>query len=213
MGTVSERLLKAIADKDISYGQLSQLTGIAKSALQRYATGETKKVPLDRLELIANALGVSAASLMGWDTNESTRLPSNCYPIDFLKLKRIPILGRVPAGLPLYVEENIEGYTYTELNGGADYFALRVFGDSMNAVPINEGNLVIVRKQPEVITGEIALVLVDDSDATIKRYYQEGPIITLMPQSYNPIHKPQIYDTRETKIEIVGKVVKVEFMV
>ena len=58
---------------------------------------------------------------------------------------RIPILGRISAGLPLYAEEHIEGYTLTDLNGGAEYFGLRVSGDSMNALRINEGDIIIVR--------------------------------------------------------------------
>lgn len=66
MSELSNRILKLILDKDISYGELSQVTGIPKSALQRYATGETEKVPIDRLELIAKALGTSSAYLMGW---------------------------------------------------------------------------------------------------------------------------------------------------
>ena len=133
-------------------------------------------------------------------------------PIDYSKYSRIPILGRIPAGLPLLAEENIEGYTLTDLNGGAEYFALRVTGDSMNAVGIMEGHLLHVRKQPEVENGEIAVVMVGDEDATVKRFYAAGHTVTLMPQSTNPIHQPQIYDTKNVHIEVLGKVVKVEFL-
>lgn len=65
MSELSNRILNLIIDKDLSYGELSNLTGIPKSALQRYATGETEKIPVDRLELIAKALGTSSARLMG----------------------------------------------------------------------------------------------------------------------------------------------------
>lgn len=64
---ICARILQAINGKDISYGELSKATGIPKSALQRYATGETKKIPLDRIQLIARATGVSAAWIMGWE--------------------------------------------------------------------------------------------------------------------------------------------------
>ena len=126
---------------------------------------------------------------------------------------RIPILGRISAGLPLYAEEQVEGYTYTELNGGAEYFALRVSGDSMNAARIQEGDLLIVRRMDIVNNGDIAVVLVGDEDATVKRFYQEGNTVTLMPQSTNPEHQPQVYDTRKTRIRIQGKVVKIEITV
>lgn len=125
----------------------------------------------------------------------------------------IPILGRISAGLPLYADEQVEGYTHTELNGGAEYFALRVSGDSMNAARIQEGDLLIVRRMDIVNNGDIAVVLVGDEDATVKRFYQEGNTVTLMPQSTNPEHQPQVYDTRKTRIRIQGKVVKIEITV
>ena len=67
MSELSNRILNLILDKDLSYGELSRLTGIPKSALQRYATGETEKIPVDRLESIARALGTTSAYLMGWE--------------------------------------------------------------------------------------------------------------------------------------------------
>lgn len=70
METVSSRILGIMNEKNISYGELSKLTGIPKSTLQRYATAQTNKVPVDKLELIAKALGVDAAILFGWSTDE-----------------------------------------------------------------------------------------------------------------------------------------------
>lgn len=66
MSEISERLYAAITEKEYSYGELSTMTGIPKSAIQRYATGETEKIPLDRLEKLASVLGVSSCYLMGW---------------------------------------------------------------------------------------------------------------------------------------------------
>jgi repressor LexA len=72
MSTVSNRIFKAITDADISYGELSRITGIPKSALQRYATGETEKIPIHRLEAIASATGVQASYLLGWEETKLT---------------------------------------------------------------------------------------------------------------------------------------------
>ena len=138
-------------------------------------------------------------------------LPSGAIPINLSNIHRIPILGRISAGLPLYAEEHIEGYTLTELNGGAEYFALKVKGDSMNAIGIDEGRTIIIRKQDTVENGEVAVVMVGDEDATVKRFYSSGSTVTLMPQSTNPIHAPQLYDLAKTKITILGKVVEVKF--
>ena len=79
MSDISERLYATINEKEYSYGELSKLTGIPKSAIQRYATGETEKIPIDRLESLASALNVSTAYLMGWE--EPAPIPG-----DFIQL-------------------------------------------------------------------------------------------------------------------------------
>lgn len=158
---------------------------------------------IDKIEAMSNYFGVSKADLV------EDQLPSDA--ISYAPTQRIPILGRISAGLPLYADEQIEGYTYTDLNHGGEYFALRVHGDSMDALGIKEGYLVIVRRQDYVDNGTICVVLVGDNEATMKRFYQDGDTVTLMPQSTNPKHMPQIYNLKHTPIHIIGKVVKVEF--
>ena len=66
--TVSDRILKQMQLRGLSYGELSAATGLAKSAIHRYATGQTDKVPTEALEKLARALGVSPAYLTGWET-------------------------------------------------------------------------------------------------------------------------------------------------
>ena len=68
----AERIRSAIQEKGLSYSELERITGVSKSALQRYASGETKKIPVDVIEKIASATGVSARYLMGWDESETS---------------------------------------------------------------------------------------------------------------------------------------------
>ena len=171
------------------------------------------------LPQIAEVLGTTAEYLLTGNgpkhkravSESDTALPKGAEHIDLGTFHRIPILGRISAGLPLYAEQHIEGYTVTDLNGQAEYFALIVHGDSMNALGINNGYRIIVRRQDQVDNGEVAVVMVGDEDATVKRFYATGNTVTLMPQSTNPEHQPQIYDATETRIRVIGKVVKVEF--
>ena len=72
----AERISQAIKAKGISYAELERITGVSKSALQRYASGETKKIPVDVIESIAAATGVTAIYLMGWDSPEDKESPS-----------------------------------------------------------------------------------------------------------------------------------------
>ena len=108
----------------------------------------------------------------------------------------------------MYAEQHIEGYTYTELNGGAEYFGLKIKGDSMNALRICDGDIIIVKRQDAVENGDIAVVLVDKENATVKQFFQEGSKITLVPRSTNPEHTPQFYDLKDTQINVLGKVVR-----
>lgn len=78
MSDISKRILDIILSKEISYGELSDKTGIPKSALQRYATGQTEKIPIDRLEIIARAIGTTAAYLMGWEDNNPASISRKC---------------------------------------------------------------------------------------------------------------------------------------
>ena len=161
--------------------------------------------------LAAVGAAAGAVSSASKDSKKTEKLPDTLRPLDLGTFHRIPILGRISAGLPLYAEQHIEGYTVTDLNGGAEYFALIVRGDSMDALGIKDGYRIIVRRQEEVENGEVAVVMVGQDDATVKRFYASGSAVTLVPQSTNPGHQPQFYDTAKTPVKVIGKVVKVEF--
>lgn len=217
MGT-AERIFDLVDAKYKEQRDFAEAIGVSASMVSQWRMGITKSYNR-RLPQIAEALGTTTEYLLTGSgpkqkravSESDTALPKDAEHIDLETFHRIPILGRISAGLPLYAEQHIEGYTVTDLNGGAEYFALRVSGDSMNALGINDGYRIIVRRQDTVENGEVAVVMVGDEDATVKRFYATGSTVTLMPQSTNPEHQPQIYDTRKTKIRVIGRVVKVEF--
>ena len=204
--TTGERIRALRQAAKLSQEELGARIGVQKAAIHKYETGLVVNLKKSTLEKLAQALHTTPAYLLGL---EDPGLAPSAHP--YHPTRSIPILGRISAGLPLYAEQNIEGYTFTDLNGRAEYFALRVSGDSMNAMGINDGYLIIVRRQDEVENGEVAVVMVGEEDATVKRFYATGSTVTLMPQSTNPVHQPQIYDLRKTPIKVLGKVVKVEF--
>ena len=214
MATFAERFKEALNMRGKTQSDVCQLTGIGKSAISQYIKGSF--VPKQqRVYAIAKALNVSESWLMGYDVpperEDKPKHTPELTPIEYNPTHKIPVLGRISAGLPLYAEENIEEYIYTELNGGNEYFGLRVEGDSMNAARICDNDIIIVRQQEQVEDGEIAVVMVGDQNATVKRFHREGRNVFLTPQSYNPVHKVQVYDLKETNIRIVGKVVQVVY--
>lgn len=205
--TTGERIKQLRLQDKLSQEELGLRIGVQKAAIHKYETGLVVNLKRKTLDKLASALNTTPAYLLGLDDSP---LPASA--LHYQPTNRIPILGRISAGMPIYAEQNVEGYTFTDLNGGAEYFALRVSGDSMNALGINDGYLIIVRRQDEVENGEVAVILVGDDDATVKRFYATHSTVTLMPQSTNPAHQPQIYDLKKTPIKVLGKVVKVEFM-
>lgn len=202
------RIEQSRKEAGLTLSDIADAIGVARSTVQRYEKGEINKIKLPVIEAIANVLKVNPSWLIYKTDDRSPVIvplnPSKPYKPNHT----IPILGRVSAGLPLYAEEHIEGYTATDLNGGAEYFALRVQGDSMNALRISDGDILIVRRQDFADNGDIAVVLINDEDATVKRFYQEGSTVILYPQSTNPVHQPQRYDLASTRVRILGKVVR-----
>lgn len=203
--TTGERIKALRLARKMSQEDLGKLVGVKKAAIYKYEKGLVVNLKRGMIDRLAKALDVSPAYLMGMDDSSDC---SSVFSVSALPIHRIPILGRVAAGLPLYADEQIIGYTATTLDGDAEYFALRVQGDSMDALGIRSGDDVIVRKQDYADDGQVAVVLVDGEDATIKRIYRSGTTVTLMPQSTNPAHRPQIYDASRTQIRIIGVVVQ-----
>ena len=214
MSVFSENLKKLRKEINFTQEELAKALNVTKSRINMYERGE-REPKFEMLENIADYFNVDMNFLLG-KTNvrnssaiiNQSSINKNIIPINESKLHRIPILGTISAGLPLYAEQHIEGYTYTELNGGAEYFGLKIKGDSMNALRICDGDIIIVKRQGTVENGDIAVVLVDKENATVKQFFQEGSKITLVPRSTNPEHTPQFYDLKDTQINVLGKVVR-----
>jgi repressor LexA len=108
----------------------------------------------------------------------------------------VPIVGTVAAGTPILAEENIEGFVPISVSlakPGSSYYLLRVAGDSMNEVGINDKDFVLVRQQPVAEPGEQVVALIDD-EATVKEYHPKDDVVILKPRSTNPDNKPIILD-------------------
>ena len=203
---IGQRIKNRRLELGLSVDEVALKIGKNRATVYRYESNDIEDLPTSILEPLAKALQTTPGYLMGWNEKEKELIP-----IDINPTHKIPVLGRISAGLPLYAVENVEDYIYTELNGGNEYFGLRVVGDSMNAARICEGDIIIVRKQESVEDGEIAVVMVDNDDATVKRYHQKGNTVMLSPQSFNPQNHVQVYNLKETNIRIIGKVVRVVY--
>lgn len=125
------------------------------------------------------------------------------------KIVKIPVVGKISAGLPILASENLEGYEFapsSKINTDYDYFYLIVKGDSMNRM-FQEGDRVLVQKQSTLENGNIGVILINGDDATVKKFKTENGLIVLEPMSTNTEHSVQIYDPNKIRVEIIGKVI------
>lgn len=214
-----KRIKEKREEHGMSMEQLGKIIGVNRSTIKRYEDGETKNIKLAVLEKIASVLSTTIEYLYDGtlpksgnrDSEKNTDFEGG--PRIITNLSKIPILGIIRAGSPIIANEEILGFTYIDKNDPENYFALRVSGDSMNAARITDGDIVICRKQDYVEDGQIAVVLINNEDATVKRVYHQDNLIKLEPQSTNSIHHTIIVDLKKENFKILGRVVKVEFNV
>lgn len=206
MSRMSDRLLKAMSLRGMKQVDLCERTGIGKSSISTYLSGEYE--PKQRnLFKIAEALQVNVAWLMGKeDVPMEGPMETNAVIDNLLRIKRrrVPLLGDIAAGEPIWADENHEDYVLAEGHVPCD-FALKVKGDSMEPL-LFDGDIVFVREQPDVLDGQIAVVLVDDS-ATLKVLYHIPDGIQLV--SKNSAYAPMIYAGNDAEqIHVLGLAVQ-----
>lgn len=189
VSTISKRMKLAMDMRDINQAELCRRTGIGKSSISTYLSGDYEPKQTN-LYKIADALSVTIPWLSGYDVEmnvekENIPLPENLKPIT--KVNRIPIVGSIAAGTPILATENIESYLLLGQEYKAD-FALKIMGDSMIDVGINDGDLALIIKDRPISNGEIYAVLVD-GEATLKKVYKNDDYLTLQPcnSKYEPI--------------------------
>ncbi|MBQ4105884.1 MAG: transcriptional repressor LexA [Clostridia bacterium] len=118
------------------------------------------------------------------------------------KSTRVPVLGRVTAGMPILAVEDVETYVPVSesIRRGRELFALRVVGDSMIYAGIFDGDIVIVHRTPVADNGEIVVAMIGE-EATVKRFYKEDGHFRLQPE--NDAYEPIITE----EVVLLGKVV------
>lgn len=202
METCATRISKALSIRGMRQVDLAEKTGIPKSAISQYCSGSFKPKQ-KRLFLIAEALKVDEAWLMGLDVpmEKSRKSVSNIAPMPETEKK--PRIGRIACGDPIIAEENIETYDEVLSSWHAD-FTLMCIGDSMSP-KIENGDIVAIRAQPTVENGEIAAVRIGD-EATLKRVFLHADYIELRP--INPNYDSIIRSKSEMEdIRIEGRAV------
>lgn len=222
--TFANRLKKALDYNNMRPIDLANKTKISKAQICNYLKG-TYKAKQDKLYIIAKALDVSEAWLMGYDVDMDREwFPDNKEDLTNItidnaryietttKTVKIPILGKVPAGVPIEAIEDIIGYEEipaSMLRDGNNYFSLKIDGDSMYP-DYKIGDIIIIRQQSDCNSGDDCVVMVNGDDATFKRVVKQEKSIILKPlnNEYEPYYFDE-YEIMTKPVKIIGVAVEV----
>lgn len=197
---IYERIKQLRLAQGMSQYDLAQKVGYeGRSAISKVENGE-RDISQSMIEKYATALGVTPTYLLYGE--EAKEAPT--------KNNKIPVFGMVAAGIPISAIEDIIDYEEIDeqtANSG-EYFALKIKGDSMEP-RMTSGDVVIVRSQSTIESGDIAIVLINGEEATCKKIKQTPEGIMLI--SLNPAYEPMFYSKKQIKelpVRILGKVVE-----
>ena len=154
---------------------------------------------IDSIEILADYFGINKSDLI-----------EEHKPFQKAKSVKIPVLGYVRAGVPIDAVEEILDYEEIteEMARSGSYFCLKIKGDSMEP-KFSEGDVVVIRQQETVENGDIAVILINGDDATIKKFYKSDAGVQLV--ATNPTYPPLFFTPQEVNnlpVSIIGKAVE-----
>lgn len=198
------RIAQLREEKGLSQLEFAHKVNINNSVMNRIEKG-IRPIRDDELIAISKCLGVSIDYLLGNAPAKAVQQKPTGRGV------RIPVLGRVVAGIPIEAVEEILDYEEItpELAASGEFFALKIRGHSMEP-RMMEGDVVIVRRQDDVESGDVAIVLVNGNEATVKRVKKQEDGITLIATNTS-VYEPHYYSNKEIEelpVRILGKVVE-----
>ena len=203
MSVLNDRIKEQRLKRGLTLLQVADFLGVKEATAQRYESGEIKNIKHETIVQLAELFHTTPAYLMGWeDDNADVFSIPNIEPPP--KTYQVPRVGTIACGTPITAIQNID--TYDDV---PDYihcdFTLLCKGDSMIDARINDGDVVYIKQQSDVDSGEIAAVLIDN-EATLKRVYKKTNRIILRAANikYDDL---EYEDEQLNEIRILGRVV------
>lgn len=195
---LAERIKELRKRAGLTQAALAQTVGLSQQAIGKWETGYSAPDP-EMIAFLARLFHVSADYLLGCIPEEASLESEASEP-------QIPIIGTVKAGYNALAFEEEHGAEPATVNNPEEYFYLIVRGSSMEP-RIANGDLALVHQQPDVENGELAVVLVDGEEGTLKKIIKEDNAVILQP--FNPKYEPLVFMGEEiNRLTIVGKVVE-----
>ena len=132
--------------------------------------------------------------------------PANAQPVEAAGALELPVMGRIAAGVPIEAiahESHKVAVPGAMISGQGEHYALEVKGDSMIEAGINDGDVVVIRETSKADNGDIVVALIEDQEATLKKFYRRGSSIAL--EAANPAYETRVLP--EEQVEVQGRLV------
>jgi repressor LexA len=175
--------------------------GFIRRLAHRARAIEIVKLP----DSLATATGFHPRVIEGDGPAPDRAVPANTFPVT-VDAREVPVMGRIAAGVPIEAISHASHQVAVPgqmLSGAGEHYALEVKGDSMIEAGINEGDIVVIRETPSADNGDIVVALVEDQEATLKRFFRRGNSIAL--EAANPAYETRVYP--EDKVKVQGRLV------
>lgn len=205
MNDVGDYIKSLRQSKGMTQEELGNIIGVKKAAVQKWESGLVQNLKRETIKKLADFFEVNPSTFIDVADSSDIFNIAGIFPV---KKIRIPMLGEIACGVPIFADQQYEQYVDVNEDYNAD-FCLKAKGDSMINANISSGDIVLISEMPMVNNGEIAAVIIDD-EATLKRVYYYREKNKLILQAENPAVEPLVYvDEELDTIRILGKAVAV----
>lgn len=198
--------------------EVAKQVGVSEATISRWESGDIKNMMRDKIHRLSIVLDISPTEILNISDEEEEKEPPNRLKsyhepkaMPDTKYVRVPVLGRVAAGIPIEQIEDVEDYEDFKVpaNWDKEFFALKISGDSMQP-KIWDGSIVIAERQEDAETGDIVIASINGDDAVCKqlKHFPGG----IMLVSLNPAYEPMIFeegDVNSLPVRILGRVIEV----
>jgi repressor LexA len=182
----------------------------SKSGIHRLITALEERGFIRRLAHRARALEIvklpEAMEKQGFSPKvikgDKVDPPRGAMPLEAVHALELPVMGRIAAGVPIEAISHISHHVAVPgsmLTGRGQHYALEVKGDSMIEAGINDGDIVVIREQGSAENGDIVVALVEDHEATLKRFRRKGNMIAL--EAANPAYETRVFPDHMVKVQ------------
>ncbi len=203
---IGDRIKQKRQELGLSQQELATKMGYKSRSSVNKIEVDGRGLPQSKIKAFAEALNTTPSYLMGWLDEEREAKTKT-------KGVRIPVLGKVVAGIPIETIENYDADEWEEIPkeqaDKGNFFALKITGASMEP-KFSEGDVVIVEQKPDIESGQIAVVLINGSEATVKKVTKSKSGIMLTATN-EVVYPPTFYTNEEIEalpVTILGKVVE-----